>query len=75
MKEERLSSKEKRVVYSIINEVKMTVIHNVLKDIYDYDGRFDSHHVISYDDVLREVMCVELNEQFIEDTIREIKEK
>ncbi len=63
-----------RIVEDIICEVRNTIIRKVLTDMHDNDMRFDSHHIMDYNDVLKVVMNVELNEQFIADVERRIIE-
>ena len=70
----KLALKEHDVVEAIIAEVKSTILFNFLKDIHDYDGRFDAMNIIiKIEDVISHISEAKINEQFTEDMIYEMQ--
>lgn len=70
----KLDLKAKRLVEQVIAETRLTIVHSILQDMNDYDGRFDSP-VQSLEEVIQIVMKVKVNEQFITDMANSVSVK
>jgi ubiquinone biosynthesis protein Coq4 len=70
-----MNLKPNQLVEKVIEETRLTIVHAILRDMHDYDGRFDSDHILHLSDVVVKVMTTKLSEQFIEDMEADITVK
>jgi len=58
---------KKGQVQKIAAKMKLQILHRVMSNIHEYDGRFDANHVISIEDIVQVIANTELPDRFIED--------